>query len=431
MKRVIKVSVIIPVYNVEKYLSKCLDGVISQTLKDIEIICVDDGSTDSSLDILNGYALKDNRIKIVHKENSGYGNTMNIGINIAKGEYIGIVESDDYILPGMYGILYENAKKNNLDLIKSDYYIFWDTLNYKSTNHFTNLENYYNRVLDNTNRDIYFKFWISNCTGIYKREFINKNNIRYQDTSGASYQDVGFWLQAMSVCERAMWIDEPFYMYRQDNPDSSIKNKGKMMAVKGEYDFVERILREKNLESELKICNYYRMAGHKYTFYRIDDLLKREYADIIKKDYDKYKEDIEPKENSEYLSIMNWVKDVSENPDKVCSDTINLKAEVSDVLKNCEKIILYGAGKRAETVILKIYNLGFYDNITYIAVSQKGTEDKLMNISIKNIEDLLNYKNNLVLVAVKKESNAYSEIANKLKDYGFNNFTDTETFLKI
>ena len=123
-----KVSVIIPVYNVEKYLAKCIESVINQTLTEIEIICVDDGSTDLCPKILDEYASKDKRIKVIHKENEGYGKTMNIGLDLAQGEYIGLVESDDYILPNMYEILYKKAKENDLDLIKSNFYFFWDKI---------------------------------------------------------------------------------------------------------------------------------------------------------------------------------------------------------------------------------------------------------------------------------------------------------------
>ena len=92
----IKVSIVIPVYNVEHYLVECLDSAMNQTLHDIEIICVNDGSKDSSLEILLEYAKRDSRIKIIDKENAGYGHTMNLGIDMARGEYIGIIESDDY-----------------------------------------------------------------------------------------------------------------------------------------------------------------------------------------------------------------------------------------------------------------------------------------------------------------------------------------------
>ena len=97
-----KVSVLVPVYNVEKYVGMCLDSLLCQTLKDMEIICIDDGSTDNSSAILAEYAKRDSRIIIITKENTGYGASMNLGLSRAKGEYIGIVESDDYALPEMF-----------------------------------------------------------------------------------------------------------------------------------------------------------------------------------------------------------------------------------------------------------------------------------------------------------------------------------------
>ena len=94
-----KVSIVVPVYNVERYLEECLNSIKIQTLKDIEIICVDDGSTDLSAQILDNYAKKDNRFHVIHKQNEGYGRTMNIGISKATAPYVGIVESDDIIEP--------------------------------------------------------------------------------------------------------------------------------------------------------------------------------------------------------------------------------------------------------------------------------------------------------------------------------------------
>ena len=120
----IKVSIVVPVYNVEKYLKECIKSCQNQTLKEIEIICVDDGSTDNSLEVIKSIASKDSRVKYISKKNSGYGNTMNRGFDAAVGEYIGICESDDYIEPDMYEILYNTAKINNLDVVKSDYMTF-------------------------------------------------------------------------------------------------------------------------------------------------------------------------------------------------------------------------------------------------------------------------------------------------------------------
>lgn len=120
--RKIKVSVIIPVYNGEEYLEKCLDSVKNQILQDIEIICVDDGSTDGSLEIINRYARQDSRFKVIHKENGGLVSARKAGIALASGQYVGYVDSDDWIEPKMYQVLYRTAVENHADLVSSGYF---------------------------------------------------------------------------------------------------------------------------------------------------------------------------------------------------------------------------------------------------------------------------------------------------------------------
>lgn len=110
------ISIIVPVYNVEKYLSKCLESIINQTYKNLEIILVDDGSTDKSGIICDKYIEKDNRIRIIHKNNGGLSDARNKGLDMAKGEYVGFVDSDDFIAEDMYECLYNFAQKNNLDV---------------------------------------------------------------------------------------------------------------------------------------------------------------------------------------------------------------------------------------------------------------------------------------------------------------------------
>ncbi len=117
------ISVIIPIYNVEQYLRQCLDSVINQTYKNLEIILVDDGSTDNSGKICDEYALKDARIKVIHKENGGVSSARNAGLDIAKGDYIGFVDSDDYIEKDMYEYLYSLNKNNNTLLSVCNFYI--------------------------------------------------------------------------------------------------------------------------------------------------------------------------------------------------------------------------------------------------------------------------------------------------------------------
>ena len=116
-----KVSIVIPVYNVEKYLRQCLDSVVNQTLQDIEIICVNDGSKDSSLQIMQEYQVKDPRIKIIDKENSGYGASMNRGFDAATGEYVIHVDPDDWVEQDMLQALYEKAVAESADMVICDY----------------------------------------------------------------------------------------------------------------------------------------------------------------------------------------------------------------------------------------------------------------------------------------------------------------------
>lgn len=111
-----EISIIVPVYNVEKYLKKCIDSIISQTYKNIEIILIDDGSTDKSGEICDEYASNDNRIIVVHKENGGLSSARNAGIDMAQGKYLGFVDSDDYIEKDMYETLYKNLVDNDADI---------------------------------------------------------------------------------------------------------------------------------------------------------------------------------------------------------------------------------------------------------------------------------------------------------------------------
>lgn len=115
------VSVIVPIYNVEQYLSQCIVSLMIQTLEDIEIILVDDGATDRSSSICDEYALRDTRIKVIHKENGGLSDARNVGIGVAQGKYIAFLDSDDWVTPNFYEYLYELIERENADIVQCDY----------------------------------------------------------------------------------------------------------------------------------------------------------------------------------------------------------------------------------------------------------------------------------------------------------------------
>lgn len=284
-----KVSLIVPTYNVEQYLVECMESITNQTLEDIEVICINDGSTDGSLSILQSYADKDKRIIIVDKENGGYGIGMNIGLEIATGEYIGIVEPDDFVPVNMFGNLYDIAKGNNLDFVKADFYRFERATNgdmFLTYNHLSKKEEDYNVVFNPSETPEAIRWIMNTWSGIYKREFLNKWNIRHNETPGASFQDNGFWFQTFVFATRAMIIDKPYYMNRRDNPNSSVKNMQKVFCVNVEYNHIKDVLIE-HPETWNRFKSYYtlkRFHNCLTTLRRIDNSCKLDYVNRFSKE---------------------------------------------------------------------------------------------------------------------------------------------------
>lgn len=272
------VSVIVPVYNVEKYLKECLDSVVKQSLKNIEIICVDDGSTDNSLKIIKKYAAKDKRVIPISKKNSGYGNTMNVGILNAKGRYIGIVESDDYVDTKMFEHLYGVAKDYNLDLIKSDYKTFTTKKGRKACQYQSICPTIdkYNIVTSAHNDKSVFNYKMNTWTGIYRRAFILENKIFHNETPGASYQDNGFWFQTIALAKAMMFVNRAFYYYRQDNPNSSINSKGKIFCMCDEYQYIADFIENNGVVKQEFYQEYFvkKFFNYYYTFERVSEEYK-------------------------------------------------------------------------------------------------------------------------------------------------------------
>ncbi len=284
-----KVSIIVPAYNVEPYVRECMESITRQTLKDIEIICINDGSTDGTLAILKEYAEKDSRIILVDKENGGYGIGMNIGMSKATGEYIGIVEPDDFVPVNMFGDLYEIAKENDLDFVKADFYRFERAETgdmYLTYNHLDRKNLYYNKVFDPSHTPEAIRFIMNTWSGIYRKAFLDEYNIRHNETPGASFQDNGFWFQTFAFAKRGMIIDKPYYMNRRDNPNSSVRNMQKIYCINVEYDHIRDILMQYP-ETWERFKTYYtlkRFHNSVATLRRISNEFKRDYVERFSKE---------------------------------------------------------------------------------------------------------------------------------------------------
>ena len=234
-----------PSLNVVDYIQECMESVVNQTLKDIEIICVDAGSTDGTLEILREYEEKDSRVKIILSDRKSYGYQMNLGMEAATGEYIGIVETDDYVAIDMFERLFITAKESDAEIVKANFSRFVGEKENRvfSRAHIASKLRYYNRLLNPQIDPKLLMEAFYTWAGIYRRDFLFKNNIRHNETPGASYQDNGFYFQTMSCAEKIYLIKDNLYFLRRDNPNSSINSKEKVFFVCDEYDFIYNFLR--------------------------------------------------------------------------------------------------------------------------------------------------------------------------------------------
>lgn len=229
-------SILIPIYNVKPFLKECLESIKNQKFTDFEAICINDGSTDGSLELLQQLVGADSRFKIINKKNSGYGHSMNVGLSHSRGKFIGIVEPDDFIEPEMFEVLVSIAESHQLDIARCSYNKF-------SQEGITAVD--LSAIPENTvlyPLDCLSIFYQapSVWANIYRREFLLHNQIHFLETPGASFQDVSFTFKAYACCKRFMLINRPLINYRIDNINSSIHDKGKVFCVCTEYDEILR-----------------------------------------------------------------------------------------------------------------------------------------------------------------------------------------------
>jgi glycosyltransferase involved in cell wall biosynthesis len=210
----------------ERYLRECMDSILCQTVKDLEIICVDDGSKDSSPDILREYSGKDNRIVVITKENSGYGDSMNRGLERATGKYIGIVEPDDFIEPDMFETLLKNAEGNDLDISRCTFLYLEEATGEESEEHYPFMIK--DRVYAPRDCPETFFQQPSDWVNLYRKDFLDRNDIRFLPTPGASFQDTSFLFKAYAAADRFMITDRQLYHYRI-NENSSVRQKSHNM----------------------------------------------------------------------------------------------------------------------------------------------------------------------------------------------------------
>lgn len=263
-----KVSIVVPIYNVEKYLERCINGLINQTLKDIEIILVDDESPDNCPKMCEEYVKKDSRIKVIHKQNQGLGMARNSGIEASIGKYISFIDSDDKVDIDFFEKLFKSAEKYNTDITIGGMKIV--NTNNEVTKEiktgikkeFYEKEEINSKILKGMFNDKEEKIPISANIAIYKKEIFEKNNIKFYSERQVLSEDILYQLDIIPCCNRASIVADAFYYYCSDNEESLTRKymPNKLQRIKNYHEEVCKKLKEKNIydlliKGEIHILN--------------------------------------------------------------------------------------------------------------------------------------------------------------------------------
>lgn len=263
-----KVSVIIPIYKVEKYLSRCLESVVNQTLDDIEIVLVDDGSPDSCPEICDRYAKKDSRIKVIHKKNEGLGYARNSGMLIATGEYIAFLDSDDYVSKDMYEKVYSELKRTDADCCVTGYVVKKDsgdeihkenplgTAVYESDDIITKVLAGMLGSKPDQARDTDVGMSVWKC--VYRKELLQDKGILFPSERELISEDIIFQIRVLSQVKRVCTISEVMYYYCENANSQSLTKT----YSKDKFDRYKKLYNvELEMLSKIKFCEETRLRA--------------------------------------------------------------------------------------------------------------------------------------------------------------------------
>lgn len=275
----IKVSIIVPVYNTKTFLTQCINSLLKQTLMEIEIITIDDGSTDGSYELLQEFSKKDKRIQVHKNRRKGVGAARNTGFEYATGDYVGFTDSDDFVEFSMYEKLYNKAVANDVDISIGNVSLYFSDTNHEEPFRTESLYKKYNAYdFFNAKR---FPEIIQNIgiwDRIYKKEFLLKNRIL--NTEDVGFEDHFFTFQTMILADRICVVNEPFYKYRKATGTSLTDNEKK--NDKHKLDIVEMGRRSKAF---LKSEYMYPVFKNDFLFYQFTTALYHEKHTVLFKTF--------------------------------------------------------------------------------------------------------------------------------------------------
>ena len=420
-----KVSVLVPICNVEKYLEQCLVSLAAQDISDIEIICLNDGSQDNSSTIAHRFESSDSRFRVIDKPNSGYGKTMNFGLSLAKGEYVGIVESDDFVEPNMFSSLYSIAINNDADVVKS---AFWVHINESDIFQDVIADEWYDKVISSNDTFKIFDLNPSIWSNLYKRSFLLDNNILFSETPGASFQDIAWRTKVFASANRAVFTKKAFYHYRRDNVNASVRSDGKLFCVCDEYDEAERFLSLRNdWEDKYKYLLPYFRWGHylwncferwlgfdsQWKFYKHmrDEMTHYEQKKCLRHEFwNKWSwkdlQDMLADDKKFFFDkcLLSWQKDIVLNG-------------FWDFFNKAPKLAIYGAGKVGREALADLCAYGKQPDC-FVVSEMSGNDTQVEGVPVRSIDELVTEKSDYV-VLIATGMGAQPEILANLLDKGF------------
>ncbi len=355
----IKVTAIIYVKNTVKYIEKCIKSVMSQTLQEIEILVIDGGSTDGTLDIIQKLEKEDKRICVLYTSAS-VGAQFNLGLKNAKGKYIGICEADDYILPDMFEKQYKIACENQLDVIRAGYYQICEIngVEYKFDlkPFITNLQT--ETMIQPYNETFFLEqgikgFW----NGLYRRQFLLDNEIWMNETRGAAYQDISFSFLVQMYANKIWFMEKAFYCYRMDNIDASVNSVNGIRLHMQEYEELKKRLENLGEWEKIKdIFFSWELISYQWFLHQLPkhqrDSNSREVYKCLKEQNEKNKYNLE--------NVMGKVKNLAQS---VVLGEDEFICNILSESKQCDKLLDYITSSFAEEHQIVLFGMGHMGNI--------------------------------------------------------------------
>lgn len=431
-----KISVLIPTLNSIQFLQDCIESVINQTLKELEIIIIDAGSTDGTLRLIEQYKKQDNRIQLLHSDQKSYGYQLNLGISFAKGEYIGVVESDDIIDVDMYRTLFEATKREKVDFVKSGFINYALTATNKEMILEQNsiFKNVFGKVIRPFSyKSLYlddFYLW----SGIYKKQFLVDNSIVFNESKGAAYQDIGFLFQVFVLAQKAIYLDACFYKYRRNNVNSSTYSKKAFSYLSGEYGYILNTFLKKNhtIDTDWTTYFYYKLfmqccSRFRLLAYHDDELISVEkdilyLQGILREAYEKKQINIsiwDTRYQMEFFCFLESHNTYAEYYKIQISAQKKYLLELTKQIKEFSDVVLVSSSKVQSFVYTLLLSKGINSIITICDndTSKQGTN--VMGMEIVSVEEAC--ENSAEKAYVIANPRAKKELILQLNSHGIKN----------